>query len=200
MPEEGIETQDLKESMEKAAEALEEGRFPPWTLALSLSTALLAVFAAVASLLSGANSNDAILAKNEAVLEQARASDQWTYYQAKSVKANIAELGADLAPGREPATVEKLKSDVERYRHEGAEIEKKARELEEKVEASNRKSDELLERHHHFAISVTLFQIAIALCAIAALVRQRLLWFVGLAGGCGGLVFLGIGLLSKGPG
>jgi hypothetical protein len=194
MPEEGIETQDLKESVEKAAEALEESRSPPWTFALSLSTALLAVFAAIASLLSGANSNEAILAKNEAVLQQARASDQWTYYQAKSVKANLAELGADLASG----ATEKLRSEAERYRREGTEIEKKAREIEEKVEASNRRSDELLERHHRFAISVTLFQIAIALCAIAALVRRRLLWFVGLAGGCGGLVFLAIGLVAKG--
>jgi len=197
MPEEGIETQELKESVDKMTEALEEERRPPpWTLALSLSTALLAVCAAVASLLSGANSNEAILAKNEAVLQQARASDQWTYYQAKSVKANLAELRAELAAGGEPATVEKLKSDAERYRREGTDIEKNARGIEEKVEAENRRSEGLLERHHRFAISVTLFQIAIALCAIAALVRRRLLWFVGLAGGAAGLVFLAIGLFS----
>jgi hypothetical protein len=195
MPEEAIETQDLKESMEKAAEAMEERRQPAWMMALSLSTALLAVCAAVAALLSGANSNDAILAKNEAVLQQARASDQWTYYQAKSVKANLAELGTDLA--QSGAGAEKQRGLAERYRKEAADIEKSARDLEEKVEASNRLSDSLLERHHRFAIAVTLFQVAIAMCAIAALVRQRLLWLLGLLGGCGGLVFLAIGLLSK---
>lgn len=197
MPEEGIETQEIKESVEQAAEAIEERQSPPWLIALSLTTAMLAVFAAIASLLSGANSNEAILAKNEAVLHQARASDQWTYYQAKSVKANLAELRAELAGHDDAATAERLRGEADRYRREGAEIEKKAQELEEKVEASNRRADSLLEHHHRFAISVTLFQIAIALCAIAALVRRRFLWLIGLAGGCGGLVFVAIGLLSK---
>src|SRR5450432_2080064 len=157
MPEEGLETQDLKESLEKAAEALEESRSPSWTIALSLTTAMLAVLAAIASLLSGANSNEAILAKNEAVLNQARASDQWTYYQAKSVKANLAELRADTRAQLDATAAERLRGDADRYRHEGADIEKVAHELEEKVEASNRLSERLLEHHHRFAISVTLF-------------------------------------------
>jgi hypothetical protein len=197
MPEEGIETGELKESLEHAAEAMEEGHAPRWTIALSLSTALLAVCAAIASLLSGANSNEAILAKNEAVLHQARASDQWTYYQAKSVKASLADLRAAVDARDDPASAERMRGEAERYRREGAEIEKSAHDLEEKVEASNRRAEQLLEHHHHFAISVTLFQIAIALCAIAALIRRRSLWLLGLVGGCGGLLFLLVGLLSR---
>jgi nitrate/nitrite-specific signal transduction histidine kinase len=197
MPEEGLETQDLKDQIEQAAEAIEGHGAPRWTLALSLSTAMLAVFAAIASLLSGSNSNEAILAKNEAVLHQAQASDQWTYYQAKGVKANLAELRAELDARADPPAGEKARGEAERYRREQADIEKVAHGLEEKVEASNRQADEDLERHHRFAFAVTFFQIAIALCAIAALVRQRFLWLVGLAGGCGGLVFLALGLLSK---
>jgi hypothetical protein len=196
MPEEGIETQDLKESVEHAAEAIEEKRSPRWIIALSLTTAMLAVFAAIASLLSGANSNEAILAKNEAVLHQARASDQWTYYQAKSVKANLADLRADVVGREDPAAAERMRGEADRYRREGAEIEKSAHALEDKVEMSNRLADQLLEHHHRYAISVTLFQIAIAMCAIAALVRRRFLWLIGLAGGCGGLVFMAIGLMS----
>jgi hypothetical protein len=197
MPEEGIETQDLKESLEHAAEAIEEGRSRSWTIALSLSTALLAVCAALASLLSGANSNEAILAKNEAVLHQARASDQWTYYQAKSVKASLADLRAAVEARDDPGSAERMRGEAERYRREGAEIEKTAHALEEKVEESNRRAEQLLEHHHRFAISVTLFQIAIALCAIAALMRRRSLWLLGLVGGCGGLMALISGLLSK---
>jgi Domain of unknown function (DUF4337) len=197
MPDEALETQDLKDQIEQAAEAIEESRSPGWTLALSLTTAMLAVFAAIASLLSGANSNEAILAKNEAVLHQAQASDQWTYYQAKGVKANLADLRADLDARADPPAADKIRGEAERYRREQADIEKVAHGLEEKVDASNRQADTLLERHHRFAFSVTFFQIAIALCAIAALVRRRFLWLVGVAGGCGGLVFLALGLLSK---
>ena len=70
MPEEDIETAELKENVEQSVErALEEEREKSsWTVYLSLSTAIIAVFAAVASLESGANSNDAILEKNDAVL------------------------------------------------------------------------------------------------------------------------------------
>jgi hypothetical protein len=93
MPEEDVETAELKERIEEGVErALEEDGRPGarWTLYLSLSTAIIAVFAAVASLESGANSNDALLEKNEAVLAQAKASDQWEFYQAKGIKAFIA--------------------------------------------------------------------------------------------------------------
>ena len=44
MPEEGIETQELKENVEEAAEKAEEQR-APWLTWLSLSTAMLAVLA-----------------------------------------------------------------------------------------------------------------------------------------------------------
>src|SRR5215831_17274628 len=98
MPEEDLKTAELKERIDEGVEkALEEGAGAPrWTLYLSLSTAIIAVFAAIASLESGANSNDAILEKNEAVLSQSKASDQWSYYQAKGVKAAVANAEADL--------------------------------------------------------------------------------------------------------
>jgi len=76
MPEEGLETQELKESLEQAAEHAEghqEGKGPAWILQLSLSTALIAVFAAIAALQSGSYANDAIVQKNESILNQSRA-------------------------------------------------------------------------------------------------------------------------------
>ena len=95
MPEEDIETAELKESVEASVElALEAERAKTgWTVYLSLSTAIIAVFAAVASLESGANSNDAILEKNDAVLNQSKASDEWALYQAKVIRAAV-DLGS----------------------------------------------------------------------------------------------------------
>src|SRR5215471_15199627 len=102
MPEESVETGELKESLDQGVERAEragkgraggeggEGGGPRWTSYLSLQTAVIAVFAAVASLESGGNSNDAILAKNEAILFESQASDQWAYYQAKGVKESLA--------------------------------------------------------------------------------------------------------------
>jgi hypothetical protein len=200
MPEEDLETAELKERIEEGVErALESegGRSPRWTLYLSLSTAIIAVFAAIASLQSGANSNDAILEKNDAILSQSKASDQWAYFQAKGVKASLALSQAEMLGASNPELSAKFRSDAKRYKAEQDEIEKLARELEAKVEESNLRSERFLERHHRFAISVTLFQIAIALSAIAALTRRKALWFVGLAASAVGLGLFIRGFLSS---
>jgi fatty acid desaturase len=196
MPEEGLETQELKERLEEAEEELEKEREevervrgPSWTLALSLSTAIIAVFAAVASLQSGAHANAAILSKNEAVLSQARASDQWSYYQAKGIKLVVYASQSEALASTNAEEAKKLHAEADRYKQEQAEIEKGARELEAAVAEAGKRADESLERHHQFAIAVTVFQVAIALAAIAALTRRRVMWFVSLAIGMAGLVF-----------
>ena len=90
--EESFETQELKEQVEETIERVAEhgkGSGSRWTHYLALSTAVIAVLAAIASLEAGSLSNEAILYKNEAVLFQAKASDAWSYYQAKGIKAAI---------------------------------------------------------------------------------------------------------------
>src|SRR5437773_9071385 len=91
MPEDDFETTEFKEKLEEATERAVEAaeHRSRWVVYLSFSTALIAVLAAVAALESGSYSNEALLQKNEALLAQAKASDQWSYYQAKSVKATV---------------------------------------------------------------------------------------------------------------
>src|SRR5207247_1136020 len=85
VPEESLETREMHEAVEEAVERAEHGA--RWIQYLSLSTVLIAVLAAIASLRSGSLANEALLVKNQAVLFQARASDQWSYYQAKGIKS-----------------------------------------------------------------------------------------------------------------
>jgi len=199
MPEEDLETAELKERIEQGVErALEAHEHSRWTMYLSLSTAIIAVFAAVASLESGANSNRAILEKNEAVLNQSKTSDQWAYYQAKGIKAAIAASQAEMAADSKPDVASRLQRESERYKKEQDEIDRAARELEAKVKESNERAETFLERHHRFALSVTLFQIAIALCAIAALTGRKVLWFIGLGASSVGLAFFVLGWMTSG--
>jgi uncharacterized protein DUF4337 len=181
MPEESLETGELQEkleqALERAEEAGEERAFPKWTLQLSLSTALVAVMAAIASLQAGSLANHALIIKNEAVLAQAKASDQWAYYQAKGIKAIIYQVqGKNLA-------------EANRYKEEQAEIKKEADEIEAKVKENNELAEHFLHRHHQFALSVTFFQVAIALAAIASLTRRKGMWYLGLAIAAAGLMF-----------
>jgi hypothetical protein len=195
MPEEELELKEsVDESVERALEA--EREKAGWTVYLSLSTAIIAVFAAVASLESGANSNDAILEKNEAVLHQSKASDQWSFFQAKGTRSALLNGESEFVAATNLALSSKLKDEAVRMKLEQGEIEHKARELEADVEEHNARAERLLARHHRFAFSVTLFQIAVALCAIAALVRRKPLWFVGLFASAIGLVLFVSGFLS----
>jgi hypothetical protein len=190
--EEDLETAELKERIDQRIEEAEERATPQWVKALSLSTAIIAVFAAVASLQSGSNSNEAILEKSEAMLAQSKASDQWAYYQAKSVKSAIATGQATIIDGK-PDVQAKLQSEAKRYQGEADAIKAKAEEEEEHVEHANKLSEKLMNRHETFARSVTLLQIAIALSAIAALVRFKLMWYAGLGIGGAGLVMFVMG-------
>src|SRR5438309_11218279 len=61
-----------------------------WISWVALSTAVLAVLAAIAGLLSGSHAN-------EAMMNQIQASDQWSYYQAKSIKAAVLDAKMSLA-------------------------------------------------------------------------------------------------------
>jgi len=77
---------------------------------------------------------------------------------------------------------------ISKYTGEQKEIEDKGHELEES-------SEKHMERHGQLARAVTIFQIAIAMGAIAVLARRPKLWFVSLALGFAGLVFLVLGLV-----
>lgn len=217
MPEEDLETSELKEQIDQRLEEHEHAHGhghgkppgPTWLRYLPLATAMIAVFAAVASLLSGSNSNEAILEKSNAMLNQSVASDKWAYYQAKSVKhtlsadeASIVEVAGEAVKDLRPEVQAKFAAlrtrfdgEARRYDGEARPLMEAALEYEHKVKESNERSEALMERHHQFAFSVTLLQIAIALSAIAALTRRQLLWYLGLAVSVGGAVKFVLGML-----
>jgi hypothetical protein len=193
MPEEPeIETERVRESITERPE--HEG--PDRLLrTIALTTALLAACAAVAALQSGASVNHALILKTEATKLQAEASDQWTYYQAKGIKAAIqgASQAAWLAAGKQPPSGHE--AEQARYAKEQEEIKKAAEEKERERDAKSGEADHLLDRHHGFANAVALMQVAIALGAVAALTRMRPVWYGSLLIGAGGLVLFGMMLV-----
>ena len=170
---------EAKEKLEELAE-----HKSGWTRYLALTTAIVAVLAALASMKSGALANDALLAKNDAILNQSKASDQWNYYQAKGIKRTIDE-GLSLIHSNK-----KLSNGASREGAEQKDVQKKAEDLDKAVETDNALSEQLLQRHEKAATSVTFFQIAIALAAMAALMRQKLYWFFSMGLAVAGTVFL----------
>ena len=179
MPEE-IEV-PLEDVQDKLKELHHEAAENHWTRYIAVSTAVLAVMAAVGSLQAGKYINEAILEKNDEIAHTTRASDKWSYYQAKGIKALIVEKDR-------PA-------DSERYKKEQEEIRGEAQALEKEAEHAGHTAAQFVTRHERFALSVSLFQIAIALSAIAALMRQRNIWLISLGAGAMGIALLLYGFL-----
>lgn len=187
-----IETERLHEAIKEEMEH-DGGSF---LKRIALSTAILAALAAIAALRAGGTVNEALVLKTEATRLQAEASDQWAYYQAKGVKAAVQEASATswLAMGKEPPA--KYLDDQKRYKDEQAEIKKKAEEKEHERDRKSEEADHLLHEHHGFANTVALFQVSIALGAVAALTRNRLVWFGSIGVGLIGLVLFAKALLG----
>lgn len=177
---EANEVHEFVEGLEKGGEA---GQY-----AVSFSISVLAVLVALATVLSHR-------AHTEAVLQQARASDEWSLYQAKKVRqSNIAtssDLLQVLAPNN-PAAAAKLddyRKHTAKWDDDLKESEEKARGLEDSVERAEHRAS-------RYDSGEALLQIAMVLSSVTLLTRQRIYWLAGLAIGVVGLLFAAMGLLT----
>ena len=177
MEEMDVPTEHLHEEIREKAEHEQKEK---WTLYVALSTAFMAVLAAVAGLLAGHHAN-------EALIERVKASDQWSFYQSKSLKSEMVASSDHLVHTLSPNTTGKDHSaDLARYEREKATIRRTAEEAE-------KASERHLSRHVPLASAVTAFQIAIAISAISLLTKRRNFWHLGLL-----LSLIGIGFLIAG--
>ena len=170
-----IPTEHLTETIQEKVEdemRKEEKKESGWFMYVAISTAFMAVFAAISGLMAGHHSN-------EALIEQIKASDQWAYYQAKGIKGEIKSLEVSLSKA--------LPADAEKYKKEQEEIKKQA-------EEAQTESKFHLDKHIILSRAVTLFQISIAISAIAILTKRKQLWWLSMLIASGGIFFFLSGL------
>ena len=120
---------------------------------------------------------------NEALIEQIQASDQWAYYQAKGIKSAVLESKIETLSALGKQSSVKDEEKVKTYKKEQGEIEDQAKE-------KQKSSSTHLTAHNILAKAVTVFQIAIAVSAIAVLTRRKWLWYGSGILGLIGLIFL----------
>lgn len=150
---------------------------PPWrwTSAIAVTTAVMAALASIGSVLTGYHTD-------AAMIEQVRTSDQWNYYQAKSIKASILESKMELLPALGKEVSAEDRANAERYESEKADIKTSA-------ETTQASAKDHQWRRTVMAVSVSVFQVSIALCAIALLTRRVWFWTISI-----GVALLGIGV------
>ena len=163
-----------------------EEKKEPWLNYLALTTVVFAVCATLSTLKGGGFST-------RAVMSQSQASDQWSYYQAKSIKGYLYELQKERleldlrnVKGGFRSEYEKkidgYAQKIRKYDEEKTEIKNKAEELERTRDRSQKHSGA-------FGMAAMFLQIAILLSSIAALMKRKLFWYIGMGAGSCGLLF-----------
>jgi len=160
-----------------------------WQGWLALSTAIMAVLAALTTLYMGKFSSRAIMA-------QGQESDQWAFYQAKSIKGHTFEVNLKtlqlqyltqkgLPPKAEAEyqkTMKKYGDEIKRYEGEKNEIKAKAEGIAKiKLKAQEMGGD--------YAYALIFLQIALMLSSISSLTKRHYLWYIALLCNLGWLFF-----------
>lgn len=119
----------------------------------------------------------------EELLMQAKASDQWAYYQAKDIRRFTAEATRDtLAELKQGSGFSpKYGQQANKYKSDASEIQEKAREYEHESERSGNKG-----RRFHFG--EIFLEIAIVFSSLAILSKMKLMYYVGILSALVGIV------------
>ena len=177
---------ELSELQENAEQGRENASLAP----ISVTMAILAVCVAVVSLLGHRSHTEELLMQN-------RATDQWSYYQAKNIRRHNYEMGLDLLAlvefkDKESAAKvrEKYRQEAERYNKEQAEIEEQAKDFEKESGMAQRKAD-------RFDLGEVFLEVALVISSLALLTKNRLYWLLGIVSGVAGLGIAATGLLLR---
>ncbi len=178
----------MPDELSELQENAEHGRENPSLAPISVTMAILAVCVAVVSLLGHRSHTEELLLQN-------RATDQWSYYQAKNIRRHNYEMGVDLLSmvefkdkAQADKVREKYQKEAERYTKEQAEIEDQAKDLEKDSAREQRKAN-------RFDLGEVFLEIALVISSLALLSRKRFYWFLGIVSGLAGLGVAATGLL-----
>ncbi len=168
--------------------AMEEKK-ETWLSYLALITVILALGSTLSTLRVGSFSS-------RSILKQTQASNQWSYFQSKSIKSYLYEIqkeeleleldtmgqtaSRDVAEKLEKRT-NSYSEKIKRYDDEKKEIMNEAKKLEVERDVATRHSQA-------FGLAVILLQLAILLSSIAALMKKKSVWALGLVLGALGAV------------
>ncbi|KNH04712.1 Trehalose-6-phosphate phosphatase [Candidatus Burkholderia brachyanthoides] len=155
---------------------------------VAVFTAILAALSGLLHYEEGVLQTQALIFKNDTVLLQSKASDQWSYYQAyqaQSSKDHLMELVAELALAERQAF---YRDQIAKYGACKKEITAKAQDLEKQVEDANHRSETKEHPQHLFGQALALLSVAISLAAITSLTNNRKLFVLAGAMGAAGVV------------
>jgi len=170
----------IEEEFQEMKEHAEHSAHDPSLIPVTFTMAVLAVVLAATTLLGHR-------AHTEELMFQNKATDQWSYYQAKNIREHSYEMFMDLlsvSTVKDPAQAEIVKDkyakQVDRYKDELKEIEKEAGSLENEVVLEQR-------RANRFDLGEVCLDAAIVIVSLTLLTKRREFWQFGILMGVAGL-------------
>jgi hypothetical protein len=161
---------------------------------IAITISIYAVFTAFAGMKEGQITTDTLLQMDHAVLMQAQASDQWAFYQAKSIKGELYKSQSQISSlNSNPKASETSKQfdiNVKRYDTEKKDIQSKAMELEKQRDEKMKETSDLVHKHHDAGMALIFLQISIVLASVSSLLKKKALWFGSMGVAIIGLSFL----------
>jgi hypothetical protein len=179
-------------SFEEAHERHEHGHDGPrW---IPVAAAALAVLAALSGYFGNVRSTSALFAKNESIVATTHASDTYAQYQAERLKYYVSQAAIDqgINPGGNAA---KLVAAAKREAAKAPPLLARGREYDAEAVRWSARSEQLLRQHETIEVGSTLFEVAIVLISITALVGSRLLPITAGIAAALGMLFFVIGLV-----
>jgi len=159
----------------------EHGAGNPLVIPVSVTISILAVLVAVVTLLGHR-------AHTEELLLQAKASDQWAYYQAKNIRLRELESFADLlgvaaVQDKDKAAEirQKYGKEVERYGSDKEDISNEAKALEHQRDLYQQRAD-------RFDAAEGILEFALIISSVTLLTNKKLFWYSGILIGIVGVV------------
>ena len=168
----------MSEQMEKTTAWRE--RIPVF---IAITTLLLAACATLASFKAGGYGNRMVLAQNQA-------SDQWAYYQAKSIKETAYQTQRDtmeLAKISAPASAEAYQAKIVAYDQEVTRYKKEKNEIMADAKKLEAARDQYQKHGARFGEALILLQIGILLSSLASISKNHVYWYGGALAGAGGV-------------
>ena len=169
---------------------MSEEKKEAWLNYLALTTVVFAVCATLSTFKGGGFST-------RSVMSQSQASDQWAFYQAKSIKSYMYQMQketlelklSDLPKSTPERAVNIYKEKIADYKKKMDKYEQEKSEIQEKAKQLEIVRDESQKHSQAFGVAIIFLQISILLSSIAALLKKKMIWYAGMATGFVGLFY-----------
>jgi len=174
-----MEPQEIQEQAEHAHHSGQKG--------IGLTTSIVAVLLAVATLLGHRSHTEEVILRTEA-------NDQWAYYQAKKIRAHVYEADAQLA---KLSSADAAKDVAAEMAKKSAKYDKDAEDIQNEANKLDGEQKLVTRRANYFDLSELFLEISIIFCSIALLTEMKVFWKVSFITTIAGIGAIVVGFLLR---